>query len=144
MRAYADTPWVFDEPGMTAKTAIRRHAKMTPLGDEQADGHISLAADLDALADAGMIDMAEMADPEKARAVAGGEENLTVDRGDQDDGGGGGEPDEQGQQISSGEQQQHQQTETAATGEAKQQAEPTSDKPPAQADNKAAPRKQLF
>lgn len=63
----ADTPWVLWEDDMAAKSAIKKHAKQLPLnpGDAMAAA-VALDADRD---DGRTIDMAEMADVEKLRAV---------------------------------------------------------------------------
>src|SRR3546814_7945522 len=62
----AETPWVMWEDDMTAKSSIKKQAKHLPLtpGDP-----INAAAALDSRADANVIDMAAMADPDVAREV---------------------------------------------------------------------------
>jgi outer membrane biosynthesis protein TonB len=75
---------------MAAKTAIRRHVKIIDFGDAQEARQISLASDLDALGDAGLIDMEALADPEQAKAVIQeGHDDLTQrpPEGDGDDDG---------------------------------------------------------
>lgn len=62
----ADTPWVFWFDEMSAKSAIKRHAKQLPLNPGDA---LSAATVIDNQADAGVIDMAAMADPDVARGV---------------------------------------------------------------------------
>jgi hypothetical protein len=67
---------------MAAKSAVRRHAKQQDLGDEAPA--IAVAADLDALSDAGTIDIRAMADPEFAAEVVQGNEQVEPDRGGDD------------------------------------------------------------
>jgi phage RecT family recombinase len=62
----AETPWVFWEDQMAAKSAIKRHAKQQDLGAE-----VAAAADIDSGGDMGTIDIDAMADPELAREVIG-------------------------------------------------------------------------
>lgn len=72
---YAETPWVSWEPTMCAKTAIRMMIKQTSLGDDQALAtQISLAADMDALGDAGMVDISRLEDPDMAKEIMKGGE----------------------------------------------------------------------
>lgn len=74
---YAETPWVAWEPPMAAKSAIRAMIKLTSLGDDQALAtKISLAADMDALGDAGLVDISRLEDPEVAKAVIGTEKKA--------------------------------------------------------------------
>jgi recombination protein RecT len=65
---FNETPWEEWLGEMAAKSAIRRHAKLMTLDDE-AGLAIAVASDLDSLGDAGMVDMAGMADPEQARSI---------------------------------------------------------------------------
>jgi recombination protein RecT len=63
----ADTPWVWAEDDMSAKSAIKKHSKFLPLqpGDGMAAA-VALDADRD---DGKTIDMADLTDPDKMRAV---------------------------------------------------------------------------
>lgn len=63
----ADTPWVWAEDDMAAKSAIKKHSKFLPLqpGDGMAAA-VSLDADRD---DGQTIDMADLVDPDKMNAV---------------------------------------------------------------------------
>lgn len=70
-RTLAETPWVLWDDEMAAKSAIRRHAKQQDLGDETP--MFSTAADLDALSDAGSLNIKSMADPEFANALFKGD-----------------------------------------------------------------------
>ncbi|MDS1141748.1 recombinase RecT [Pusillimonas sp. SM2304] len=65
-RNLEETPWVMWFDDMAAKSAIKKHAKQLPLtsGDP-----INAAAALDSGADANVIDLAAMADPDVAREV---------------------------------------------------------------------------
>lgn len=65
-RKLDETPWVFWPDEMSAKSAIKRHAKQLPLNPGDA---LSAATVIDNQADAGVIDMAAMADPDVARGV---------------------------------------------------------------------------
>lgn len=60
----ADTPWVMWEDDMASKSAIKKHAKMLPLGMA-----LSVAAELDSQSDAGVLDLSAMADPDMAGAM---------------------------------------------------------------------------
>ncbi|UDQ77712.1 recombinase RecT [Pectobacterium brasiliense] len=62
----AETPWVMWEDDMSAKSAIKKHAKQLPLMPGDA---ISAAAALDSSADAGIVDMSAMTDPDVVRSV---------------------------------------------------------------------------
>lgn len=62
----AETPWVMWEDDMAAKSAIKKHAKQLPLMPGDA---ISAAAVLDSSADAGIVDMSAMTDPDVVRSV---------------------------------------------------------------------------
>ncbi|MFM0165676.1 recombinase RecT [Paraburkholderia sediminicola] len=63
----ADTPWVWAEDDMSAKSAIKKHSKMLPL---QPGDAMTAAVALDADRDDGKtIDMADLADVDKMRAV---------------------------------------------------------------------------
>jgi recombination protein RecT len=64
----AETPWVMWEDDMAAKTALRKLAKVIPVGDA-----FAAAAALDERAEAGTVNLAEMADPATARHVIEGE-----------------------------------------------------------------------
>lgn len=63
----AGTPWVMWEDDMSAKSAIKKHAKQLPMnpGDPMAAA-VSIDADRE---DGKTIDMADLADPDKMRAV---------------------------------------------------------------------------
>jgi recombination protein RecT len=63
----ADTPWVWAEDDMAAKSAIKKHSKMLPLqpGDAMAAA-VAIDADRD---DGKTIDMADLANPDNMRAV---------------------------------------------------------------------------
>jgi recombination protein RecT len=63
----AGTPWVMWEDDMSAKSAIKKHSKQLPMnpGDAMAAA-VSLDADRD---DGKTIDMADLTDPDKMRAV---------------------------------------------------------------------------
>lgn len=74
--ALLETPWVmwFDE--MTAKTAIRRHSKQLPIA---AGDQLALAAAIDNDGDgAPRVNLAQMANPEVARAVMGDEIDVPL------------------------------------------------------------------
>lgn len=60
----AETPWVMWEDDMAAKSAIKKHSKFLPLGMA-----LSVAAELDSQGEAGVLDLAAMADPDRARAL---------------------------------------------------------------------------
>ncbi len=64
-RKLAETPWVMWTDDMAAKSAIKKHAKQLPI----AANDLQVAAELDNAADANVIDMAEMVDPDMVRAV---------------------------------------------------------------------------
>lgn len=61
----ADTPWVMFEDDMSAKSALKKGAKMMPLRGDM----LVHAAELDSAADAGEIDLGAMVDPDVARGV---------------------------------------------------------------------------
>lgn len=61
-----DTPWVMWEGEMAAKSATKRHAKILPL---HAGDPMQAAAQIDDDADAGIIDMGAMIDPDVVRSV---------------------------------------------------------------------------
>lgn len=63
-----DTPWVMWQGEMAAKSAIRRHVKQLDLTHG-----LNVVSEIDAAGDLGTIDMAALADPELAKAVAEGE-----------------------------------------------------------------------
>ncbi|MGE3279934.1 MAG: recombinase RecT [Alphaproteobacteria bacterium] len=81
--ALDETPWVMWVDEMAAKSAVRRHAKQQDLGDEAPA--IAVAADLDALGDAGTIDIRAMADPEFAKEVVQGDEQVEPGNGGDED-----------------------------------------------------------
>lgn len=60
----ADTPWVMWDDDMSAKSAIKKHSKMLPLGMA-----LSVASELDNQSEAGVLDLSAMADPDAARAL---------------------------------------------------------------------------
>lgn len=62
----ADTPWVLWEDDMSAKSAIKKHAKQLPLMQGEA---IAAAVQLDTDGDDRIIDMAAMVDPDAMRSV---------------------------------------------------------------------------
>ncbi len=62
----ADTPWVLWFDDMAAKSAIKKHAKQLPLAVGDA---MNTAAAIDSDAEANVIDMAAMADPDVVRGV---------------------------------------------------------------------------
>ena len=61
----ADTPWVMWEDDMAIKSAIKKHAKLLPMGNAA----LSLAVELDSQSDAGVIDLAAVSDPDAALAM---------------------------------------------------------------------------
>ena len=61
----ADTPWVMWEDDMAIKSAIKKHAKLLPMGNAA----LSLAVELDSQSDAGAIDLAAVSDAETALAM---------------------------------------------------------------------------
>jgi recombination protein RecT len=67
----AETPWVMWEGDMAAKTAIRKLAKVVPLGDA-----FAAAASMDDRTDGGGLDIASMSDPQFAKAVIDGEVDV--------------------------------------------------------------------
>ncbi len=73
----ADTPWVWAEDDMSAKTAIKKHSKFLPLqpGDGMAAA-VAIDADRD---DGKTIDMADLANPDVMRAVMEDGEAPTTD-----------------------------------------------------------------
>jgi phage RecT family recombinase len=143
LAGYAETPWVFSEDQMTAKTAIRRHAKQIDLGADEYSSRISIAADLDALGDAGSIDMEALADPDHAKAVLSGEGDIPRQEADETERGenqAADESGEQGQVATGGEQ-----TGGEQAGERSAAASPSPPPPPAAAAKTgAAPQKDLF
>lgn len=60
----AETPWVMWEDDMAAKSAIKKHSKLLPLGMA-----LSVAAELDSQAEAGVLDLSAMADPDRAMSL---------------------------------------------------------------------------
>lgn len=81
--ALAETPWVMWEDDMWTKTALRKHAKYLPLSPSD---RFAAAARIDALSDAGAMDISAMADPAFASAVAQGEEDPPPPKHGGDDG----------------------------------------------------------
>jgi len=65
-RKLDETPWVRWPDEMSSKSAIKRHSKQLPLNPGDA---LSAAAVIDNQAEANVIDMAAMADPDVARGV---------------------------------------------------------------------------
>lgn len=125
-RNYLETPWVAFEEAMVAKTAIRRHAKRTDGGEDEAYAQIGLAADLDALGDAGMIDMEALADPEVAREVVrGGVDEVRKEQPEED---GGTQADEQ---PTTGNEAAPQQSAEADKGTGERAPPANSSRPPA-------------
>lgn len=61
----AETPWVMWEDDMAIKSAIKKHAKLLPMGNAA----LSLAVELDSQSDAGAIDLAAVSDAETALAM---------------------------------------------------------------------------
>lgn len=86
--ALAETPWVMWIDDMAAKSATKKHAKEWPIGGADP---VAIAASVDDAAERGTIDLASLADPQLARAVAEGETEppqVTVDgRGTAEHGG---------------------------------------------------------
>lgn len=72
-RKLAETPWVMWEDDMASKSGTKKHAKQLPLAPGDA---MTTAADIDDAADAGVIDLAAMANVDQAVAVARGEEDV--------------------------------------------------------------------
>lgn len=68
--ALAETPWVMWIDDMAAKSATKKHAKEWPIGGADP---VSIAASVDDAAERGTIDLASLAEPALARAVAEGE-----------------------------------------------------------------------
>jgi recombination protein RecT len=62
----AETPWVMWEDDMSAKSAIKKHAKQLPLNPGDSLG---AATAIDSSADTRTVDMAAMADPDVSRSV---------------------------------------------------------------------------
>lgn len=60
----AETPWVMWEDDMSAKSAIKKHSKMLPLGMA-----LAVAAELDSQSEAGVLDLSALSDPDAARAL---------------------------------------------------------------------------
>jgi len=65
-KSLSETPWVMWEDDMAAKSAIKKHAKQLPLNPGDT---LAAATAIDSSAEARTVDMAEMADPDVARAV---------------------------------------------------------------------------
>jgi phage RecT family recombinase len=65
LKKHAETPWVMWEDDMAAKSATKKHAKQLPISPGDA---LSVAAQLDG-DDGRTIDMANMMDPDRVRAV---------------------------------------------------------------------------
>ncbi len=129
----AETPWVMWQDEMSSKSAIRRHAKQQDLGTDV--NPIAIAADLDALGDAGVIDMKTLADPEFAKAVMQGEEEVAA--GQSGDGetattAGPATTADQDRGERSAENGTGAQPDAAAAGEAERTASSTADRKPAQ------------
>ena len=61
----AETPWVMWEDDMAIKSAIKKHAKLLPMGNAA----LSLAVELDSQSDAGVIDLAAVSDADAALAM---------------------------------------------------------------------------
>jgi phage RecT family recombinase len=75
----ADTPWEMWEDDMAAKSAVKKHCKKLPKALGMEGTALNVAADIDQ--DTGrLIDISAMADPERAAAVARGEEAIPEER----------------------------------------------------------------
>lgn len=137
---FAETPWRAYEDTMAAKTAIRRLAKQADLDTDTDGAMIGLAADLDALGDAGTIDMEALSDPDHAKGVLQGKEDLRRAEAVDDDGG---PPSEQAGDRSAFDQE----SDSAASGDTGTQK---GGPPPEQAGKpepdkrKPAPQKDMF
>lgn len=68
--AFNDQPWVMWFDDMAEKTAIKKHAKKLPIAAGEA---LSSAAEIDSRADAGVLDLSAMTDPDLVRAVVSDE-----------------------------------------------------------------------
>lgn len=74
-----ETPWVMWEGDMAAKSAIRKHIKQLDLS------HGLAAVDgVESAIEAGTLDMAALADPDRTKAIAAGEEAPPIIDGDED------------------------------------------------------------
>lgn len=67
-RALAETPWVFDEDVMAAKTGIRRLASALPIG-----GSLAIASAMEQVADTPGFDPSILTDVDVTKAIAEGE-----------------------------------------------------------------------
>lgn len=66
-RKFDETPWVMWEDDMAAKSGTKKHAKQLPLSAEESP--LAAAAEIDNRNDEGVIDMADMTDPDVVRGV---------------------------------------------------------------------------
>ena len=71
-KKFDDTPWQAFFDDMSAKSAIRKHAKFMPLESPQ----LAVAADIDGRAEVGKIDLSELANPDLARSIINGEYSI--------------------------------------------------------------------
>ena len=73
LRNLDETPWVMWFDDMAEKSAIKKHAKKLPIAAGEA---LAAATELDSSADAGMLDLKSMTDPDLVRAVVADEETA--------------------------------------------------------------------
>lgn len=142
-KVFDETPWQAFLPGMSSKTAIKQHAKIIDLGDEPDATRITLASDLDGLADAGIIDMEALANPEQAKSILSDNEGkvpTVTNTGDGSTENGAGSI--EGEQQADGERRDGEDGGSAGDGQAGdgQGGEPQTDQKRTETDKTSAPR----
>jgi len=70
----AECPWVMWEDDMAAKSAIKKHAKGLPIASNDALLGLVSASEVDDSADAGVLDLASLVDPDHVKATMAGDD----------------------------------------------------------------------